>query len=631
MTLGLGPVGATLPTAITTTTASGTSIQATLTAGGATFACISEPLPAFTLSGTVTMNVWGKESATGTDATVQLQLAYYPSGGPVGSVVCTATGSTKFTTTYAAKNATCTATSQTIHAGDRLVALFFVTNVGTMAAGTVTLEYDGGTSGSAGNSYVQVTQSESPTAEGGTGGTGACSYVRDNLEPTTGGFPAAGNEIINLPALAGANNAIIVGAMGSAGDVLSVTDDRSDSYYVGAHQADTTNTQDVWLFYAIGVNANAHQITIAHTTSDSYTNAVAMVCTNVATSAALDVSTGANANSATIAAGSVAPNYSGDIFVQLFWNEYTLSSITGVTAGSQSYINWALMAANDKYNYGMQWGDYNSTSAMNPTMSETGQTGFATVAIGLRASAAGTAFPSGIQVTSEKSIWFPSGSTLPRTEQAPCPVGSNAMAVEWLGAATGVLSGITDSNGNTWTSTGAAVCTTNAGGCSHAFYAQNATMSSSQALTFAGTVDDDSAIVYCLGGAKTSGMFDKTTTAIGAQSTAGNLTVGSITPTTSNGLILSVMSVSANTQAGVTSPSGAVWDACLWSQQSVNSSGCDENNAWSHFLNPGTSAYSFTFSPWSAFSTTAAGDWVWRADAFEAASTSTKRKVLVID
>jgi hypothetical protein len=354
MDISLGPFGNSIITSVTNTTASGTHIQATATGGGSVLAWMSEPFASgVTMNGTETMNFYGKEASAANNASVEFDLYKY-SGGSLGSAFCTGVWGTELTTSMATHAPTCSATSTTFATGDQLVVELYIVNCttsgcpsGTMGAGSpgVTIDYDGYTSGSDGDTNLATAETIAFTPVGGSGGTPSCSNIEDQMESRNGGFPAAGSTTYYLPAPSGANNTIVAGMTGSAGDVFTCTDDQSNVYNLAAHRADGTNTQDVWILMANGIAANTHQIVCSHSTSDSYVMQWAMECTHVATAAALDVSTGNNANSATVTAGSVTPNYSGDLFIQYFWNEYTLSPVTGVAAGSQSNIPWALAAA----------------------------------------------------------------------------------------------------------------------------------------------------------------------------------------------------------------------------------------------------------------------------------------------
>ncbi len=151
--------GASSTTAITTTTVSGTNIQVTQTAGGQALTWFSDKLPAQTLSGTVTVNIRGRESATTVNAGAGILIEKTNSTGTVQSTILAdatiPTTITEYTTTDAAKTqASLAITTTTINQDDRIKITLKVRNVGTMAAGTVTKTYDGPTASAAGDTYV---------------------------------------------------------------------------------------------------------------------------------------------------------------------------------------------------------------------------------------------------------------------------------------------------------------------------------------------------------------------------------------------------------------------------------------------------------------------------------------------
>jgi hypothetical protein len=457
-----------------------------------------------------------------------------------------------------------------------------------------------------------------------TGGTPTCQNFTDQSEPLNAVFTGAGYLRLYAPRNLLVGNSYFVFVTSSVGDTITVTDSANDSYYTAITKEDTTNTQIVTLFYAPNVAAGANQIEVHYSTSDQWITAQGMECTGVATANAVDVTSGNFAQSNTITAGSATPTASGELVIQGTWNDWTNpTSVTSFTAGSQTNITWALANADRAVGIAMQWGVYNSTAALNATMAQTGtSTGFVSVSAFFKTALAGTAFPaSGIQIDAMKTLWIlPTASgapygTFPRTEQFACPAADNAMVVQWVGPSPDTLTGITDSDSNTWTSTGTAACNIS---CTQSYYAQNATVSAAQNLTFSGSNGDDSAKLYCIRGASAGSFFDKTSTNSGDQTTAGTITASTtFTPSTATGLVLADIGVTSNTQIGTSSPSGSIFTSCLWSQQSVNPGGCDENNGWSTYLNATTSAETWTWTAWTAV---AAGEWASRIDAFEAKS-----------
>jgi hypothetical protein len=160
-------LGAGVVTLVTNTAAGGTDIQVTNTAGGTAQAWISPALvTGFTLSGTVTCNVYGGESATTANVAFRCRLYKY-SGGAEGAAILTANMTTELNTSLTTvRNWTGTPTSTAFAAGDRLVLKLFLENcatsgcpTGTMAGSqTATIRYDGVTVGADGATWVQATQ-----------------------------------------------------------------------------------------------------------------------------------------------------------------------------------------------------------------------------------------------------------------------------------------------------------------------------------------------------------------------------------------------------------------------------------------------------------------------------------------
>jgi hypothetical protein len=135
-------------TAVTTTTAGGTNIPVTTTAGGQALTWFTEPITeAVTISGNVSVSISGLESATTVNAGSGILIERTNTAGVVQSTIvadstipATITEWTASTTT---KTGTYTATSTTMAVGERIKVTLKVRNVGTMAAGTQTVNYDG--------------------------------------------------------------------------------------------------------------------------------------------------------------------------------------------------------------------------------------------------------------------------------------------------------------------------------------------------------------------------------------------------------------------------------------------------------------------------------------------------------
>lgn len=156
------PVG----TAITTTTASGTNIPITATAGGQALAWYSEPFTnAATISGTVTANIWGAESANAVNAGVGILIEKTNNAGTVQSTIVAVTGIPATITEFplraapAAKTGTYTPTSTSMAVGDRIKITLSIRNVGTMGSGQADIYYDGNSDlAIVGDSWVQFNE-----------------------------------------------------------------------------------------------------------------------------------------------------------------------------------------------------------------------------------------------------------------------------------------------------------------------------------------------------------------------------------------------------------------------------------------------------------------------------------------
>lgn len=154
------PNSSALVTSVTATTASGTKIQMTDTSGGNALKWITTPLrKAVTLSAVpMFINAWAQEDAAATNSSFEFDLLQYTAGAE-GSTVVTAANSTELGTAIAlSKLVSGNLTSTAFAKGDRLVIKGYAVNVGTMAVGTVTFDYDGPTMGADGDSYLYLNE-----------------------------------------------------------------------------------------------------------------------------------------------------------------------------------------------------------------------------------------------------------------------------------------------------------------------------------------------------------------------------------------------------------------------------------------------------------------------------------------
>jgi len=210
-------------TSVTNTTASGTSIQCTKTAAGTALKWISPELSApVTIAGTITLNCWAKEGAISANAGMKATVSKY-SAGAEGAAFATASKGVELTTSMAVQNFTATPTSTAFLPGDRIVVTWFVANVGTMGAGTVTMDYGGKTGAADGDTWVSFTETITFKAEpefiqgiySNAGGTGASATL------TFPGATKAGNMIFAWAAWADQTNTLSIADSQAGGNYTS--------------------------------------------------------------------------------------------------------------------------------------------------------------------------------------------------------------------------------------------------------------------------------------------------------------------------------------------------------------------------------------------------------------------------
>jgi hypothetical protein len=154
---------------VTKTQASGTDIQQTETNGGPNLSFITNPLASgVTLNSTETCNMWGLESNTLANASFRCRIYHWTSAGGAGAALCTGNVAGELTASSAVKTSSCAISSEVFAAGDRIIITFFLENcsatsgcpTGTMAGSTytVTMSYDGQTTGATGDTYVSFTE-----------------------------------------------------------------------------------------------------------------------------------------------------------------------------------------------------------------------------------------------------------------------------------------------------------------------------------------------------------------------------------------------------------------------------------------------------------------------------------------
>jgi hypothetical protein len=430
---------------------------------------------------------------------------------------------------------------------------------------------------------------------------------------------ATSNYIIVLPNKTLAGNCVVVGFQyANNRTVTSVVDDLSQTYSAVVTGNDTTNGQKNSIYVFPNTAAGARAITITLSGASQWKSAVASEFYNVATASPVDKSSanpssGPQQVSATITAGSVTPGVTGDL-LWMFAICDSSPAATSYTAGSQSNITWRLLSASLQDGTACQYGVYNSTSAINATMTQAPSQAFVATMVALKAADAGTPpAATGIRVVSMQEIGIPSGKTSPQTIQFPSTgnllVGAYVCGIDFT------ITGITDTKSNNWASSGSTVSNDSQ---AQMFYVASAISDPTLTLTvtFANSPEtqDGTLRLYDIVGAAAS-PFDLRAIATGNQTVAGNITSTTITPTTANGLIIAEIGVATVNVNGITG-TGQLFDSNESDRTLTNTENVSENNGWAHLYNTDTSSVTHT---WTEFTAVAAGTWAALAVAFKAA------------
>ena len=429
-----------------------------------------------------------------------------------------------------------------------------------------------------------------------------------------------------LPEPTQAGNAIIVGVTAyNGGAPYTVTDDKSNSYGSALSSVVDSNSAYNAVFVATNVAAGTRFIQLNGTNSQT-SNAAVTVSEyyNVATSSAVDTSKcTADSSGTSITAGGITPTVSGDLLWQVAFNASgggsTPGAVSSFTAGSQSNITWQFLGADLFNGSAEQAGVYSSTSAINPTFtSGTSQT-FTSCVVALKAASAGNAPTSAFRIVHMLHQQIGTGSANPFPMLFP---SSGNLLVLSLVSGGSEITSMTSNPSNTWAATGTFAGGTAGVAGSQMYYAANATPSSNMTLSVTHTAStNDTYMMYDIVGAATS-PFDKDS---GGQtgteaSEASSLTTcsGCLTPTGVSGgneIIIGNAGWQFCTANGISSPSGALFDAATYTGNDVNGpQSVDQNNGWFHYYDSSTSAVTVTWNPMAC--NEAEENWAGRVAAF---------------
>lgn len=305
----------------TNTTASGTLIQVTKTAGGAALACVSPPIlsngTTLTTANGFTANFWASESNALANAGMRVIVTIIRTGC---TVIDTSKG-TELTGSMAAQNWTATESACPYVIGDRLLITPYITNVGTMGAGqTVTMDYAGKTSSADGDSFVTLADTISFYKEP--------EFIQDcadagGTSPQLCVFPGVG---------AAGNVVLVIGSWGCQSCTASVSDTvNSYTSLSGPTNWNGTSNREQF-FHADNITGGTTlTATVAVTGSPTYVAAIAAEWAGVSASP-VDVTVGAIGSGTTADTGSVLTNYPNETIIGL------IDADAGTVSAGSGYV-----------------------------------------------------------------------------------------------------------------------------------------------------------------------------------------------------------------------------------------------------------------------------------------------------
>jgi hypothetical protein len=347
---------------------------------------------------------------------------------------------------------------------------------------------------------------------------------------------------IHLPEPAQAGNLLVICLTADAASSWSVPhDDKGGTWTAGPTRS--TN-QTVSMFYSQNAKGGARLLT-APCVGGNCSQAGHMQVSefnNVATAAALDTS---GDNNLSTASQSVSLTTATDGDLVLICSNDTAASpaITSLAANGSGIPVIADYLGGNWLGYEVQ----TTHGAISPGFTQSGADNWTSVAAAFKPALAGSPGAAGVRVNSVQHFPYPATA---HTTKLPS-LGN--LLVCLFNSGDVHLSGLSDSNGNSWTRILSDQELTDGGAAGDFWYAANAATSVNLVLTTtysATSVGTNHLVCYDIAGAAAAPL-DVTATSKGDQVTTGNNAVDSITPTTSDGIAIAHFPISFHTMTGM--------------------------------------------------------------------------------
>jgi hypothetical protein len=415
-----------------------------------------------------------------------------------------------------------------------------------------------------------------------------------------------------LPNPVGSGNALILGVQyQSLGSVALVTDDGGNDWVLGPTV--TNDGQTMALYYASNAAPGTQTITITFAGFPTNVQAEASEFYNVAATAP----DGMIGSSGSTTVGTITTSAAGDLIYE--WGADLSDSDVGggsynATTSIAAGAGFTLLSADLQVGAADQFEVQPAAGEVTPTFTAPGTSTWGSLAIALQAAPGGTPPPPGIRIVHVQHTLLDSISVQDRPTPSVIQFPSSGnLLVGLFNGAQCLISKVTDSAGNPWntsapTATFSGDAATQCPGGAQIVYASNAVTGptlSGITVTRSGqdTSGDDMFDLFDVTGAAPA-SFDRSATAYGDETSGGNLTTVSLTPSAANELVFNNTAIYEQTINGIVGTGymfdgdvNAADDNVTGPNPTANST-LDEDNGYAHIFEPsmGTATFVYTYN-----------------------------------
>lgn len=424
---------------------------------------------------------------------------------------------------------------------------------------------------------------------------------------------------IPLPNATLAGNCLILGFQGGNPSPTWTPTDNIGTAWPAASVHVTGAGQEIFIWVKPNIDAGITRITLTPGAGSAQFNSfVVSEFNNCATSSPVDITFSNGAAAApNVSTGSGTTTGDGDVIWLMGVDQVAADNLNlgAFTPGSGATI----IRADRAQGAYAQWQIQPTHGAINPGYTESGTNSTCVAAVAVKSASAGQARPAGIRVFNLcPLIVDPAVSTT--TYPYQMPLVGNVMGITWVGELAGVASTNsiasfnTDSAGNGYTHRGNNFGANPDFACGQFWFAENANPSNTLTgqinftNTQAGRTFHSVAYFYDIVGAATA-PFDTNAESSGSQAVTADLTTHSITPTTTNGLVLGCVWIDSHTISGITTPSPGLPDMGIDTASDGNDDLWALTNGFGHFYNATTAAESWVWTVQNNVAPNGVGPW----------------------